>query len=84
MSNAVDKNKISSTLDIASRKGEVQMGNRYKGLEIRKQRGLTQDELCERAGLSRQTLYELEKGIKTDVKNEYFDRFGECARMFCL
>ncbi|MGN8791319.1 MULTISPECIES: helix-turn-helix transcriptional regulator [Acidaminococcus] len=44
------------------------MGNRYKGLEIRKQRGLTQDELCERAGLSRQTLYELEKGIKTDVK----------------
>lgn len=37
------------------------MGNRYKGLEIRKQRGLTQDELCERAGLSRQTLYELEK-----------------------
>lgn len=44
------------------------MGNRYKVLEIRKQRGLTQDELCERAGLSRQTLYELEKGIKTDVK----------------
>ena len=44
------------------------MGNRYKGLENRKQRGLTQDELCERAGLSRQTLYELEKGIKTDVK----------------
>lgn len=44
------------------------MGNRYKGLEIRKKRGLTQDELCERAGLSRQTLYELEKGIKTDVK----------------
>ena len=44
------------------------MGNRYKGLEIRKERGLTQDELCERAGLSRQTLYELEKGIKTDVK----------------
>lgn len=44
------------------------MGNRYKGLELRKKRGLTQDELCERAGLSRQTLYELEKGIKTDVK----------------
>nr|DAU96143.1 MAG TPA: helix-turn-helix domain protein [Caudoviricetes sp.] len=44
------------------------MGNRYKGLAIRKKRGLTQDELCGRAGLSRQTLYELEKGIKTDVK----------------
>ena len=44
------------------------MGNRYKGLAIRIKRGLTQDELCGRAGLSRQTLYELEKGIKTDVK----------------
>lgn len=44
------------------------MGNRYRGLEIRKKRGMTQDELCLKAGLSRQTLYELEKGIKTDVK----------------
>ena len=44
------------------------MGKRYKGLPIRIKRGLTQDVLCGRAGLSRQTLYELEKGIKTDVK----------------
>ena len=32
----------------------------YKILEMRKMRGMTQDELCKEAGISRQTLSDLE------------------------
>jgi len=50
----------------------IELGNKIK--ELRKQKGITQEELAKRVGISRPTLSKLENNFLTDVSVVILDK----------
>ena len=61
----------------------------YKILEMRKKMGMTQDELCKKAGISRQTLSDLENVETTNTTTQTLMKIASALHcnvsdIFCL